>query len=83
MIGFPIIGIGKFKFSEGGSLQQSKVGYQLNAAVRAAGLDARELLRSLLPPLSIDGPATKLEDAARVDAPQRDCQCLEYPSCQY
>ncbi len=40
-----------FKFSEGGSLQQSRVGYQLNAAVRAAGLDARELLRSLLPPL--------------------------------
>ena len=72
-----------FKFSENGALQQSRVGYQLNAAVRAAALDACELLRKLLPPLGIDGPATELEDAARVDAPQCDCQCLEYPSCQY
>jgi len=61
----------------------SRVGYQLNAAVRAAALDACELLRKLLPPLGIDGPATELEDAARVDAPQCDCQCLEYPSYQY
>ena len=42
-----------FKFSENGALQQSRVGYQLNAAVRAAALDACELLRKLLPPLGI------------------------------
>ena len=61
-----------------------QVEYQLNAAVRAVALDARESLHTLAsdthPLGALESPAAELQDAARVETPHRNCQSLAYPS---
>ena len=63
-----------------------QVEYQLNAAVRAVALDARESLHTLAsdthPLGALESPAAELQDAARVETPhrRRNCQSLAYPS---
>ena len=48
----------------------------MNEIAGAAALDGRHT------PGAVERPAVELQDVARVDAPQGNCQCLEHPSGQ-
>ena len=61
---------------EGEETVSTWVGYQLNAIAGAVALGAHHT------PGAIERPAVVLQDVARVDAPQGDCQCLKHPSGQ-